>query len=251
MNRILLPLVVLIALSACTSPGKRPLRIAAAANVQFAVKEISAAFTETTGLPCEWVSSSSGKLFAQIQEGAPYDVFLSADLKYPQQLWEKEKTTAKPLIYARGKLVLWSLDSQLPLHLDSLSEVDFRHLALPNPRNAPYGEAALQALRYYDLAASLKEKFVYGESISQTNQFILSGAAELGFSAKSILLAPNLAGKGRWQEVPPESYQPIEQGAVVLSGKDAAHSAAGSRFLDFLSSPKAKKILEAYGYLVD
>jgi len=168
----------------CTSSEDDVLYIATAANVQFAMDDLTAMFSEETGIPCEIILGSSGKLMAQIREGAPYHVFVSADMKYPVTLFNDGLTTARPDIYANGSLVLWTLDDRLP-SIEILRSGEVSKIALANPSTAPYGRAASQALEFYGMDMEVADKLVYGESISQTNQFIISGSAQVGFTAKS------------------------------------------------------------------
>lgn len=224
--------------------------IAAAANMQFAMEELVAAFTAESGIACEVVISSSGKLTAQIQAGAPFDVFVSADRKYPESLYEAGLTMGPPAIYAFGQLVLWSISQHSPPALDQLAIQTVEHIAMANPKTAPYGQAAAQVLAANQLSETLGEKLVYGESIAQTNQFIISGAAEVGFTALAVVQSPALKDSGQWTLIPRELYQPIEQGVVVLKRNGQAEAAALA-FADFLLSTPAKEILDTFGYLTD
>ena len=242
---LLLP--VFFTLSSCESGEPPPLRIATAANAQYAMKTLSQKFGEKTGIETEVIVGSSGKLTAQIQQGAPYDVFVSADMKYPWELYNTSFTTNEPVVYAYGKLVLWTIKSDISLNMDSLSSENITHLALANPEIAPYGQAAEATLRHYHLFELLREKIVSGESIAQTNQFVLTGAAQLGFTAKSVVLAPKLQKKGRWIEVDPQSYPPIEQGAVILANAQGDENKAQA-FLEYLVSDEGRRILEGFGY---
>lgn len=232
----------------CHSSISEKLTIATAANMQFAMAELVEAFSEEKNMDCETVVSSSGKLTAQIRSGAPFDVFVSANRKYPDLLFEKGLTTASPKIYAYGKLVLWSAKGEAPSDISDLKKEDIRHIALANPKTAPYGEAAEEVLRRHGLFEELKNRLVYGESIAQVNQFVNSGAAQVGFTAKSVVLSPNLRGKGTWAAIDSEVHSPIEQGAVVL--KKSAHLPEAESFVEFLFSKKGKAILEKYGYEV-
>lgn len=244
-SNLLLILLLFLALS-CNSNEKEKLRIAAASNMQFAIKEVAKAFQKEYDLSCETIISSSGKLTAQIKEGAPYDLFISADMKYPNLLVKEGFCVDDTRVYAYGQLVLWSPSSPTLLNLDSLSSSSIKHIALANPKTAPYGRAAKEALDYFGLSQSIEDKLVFGESISQTNQFILSGAAETGFTAKSVVLSPNLNTEGQWLEIDPSAYQAIEQGIVVL--KDSRQLKNALLFRDFLQGSKGKKILEDFGY---
>lgn len=245
-------LLILWSLLLLVGCGKQPtekLHIATAANMQFAMEALTQAFTENTGVACETVLSSSGKLTAQIREGAPFEVFVSADLKYPQALVDAQMTEGPVSVYAYGQLVLWTQVPNLEPSMTVLTQPEVRHIAMANPKTAPYGIAAEQVLAYYQLTDSIKPKLVFGESIAQTNQFIISQAAEIGFTARSVVEAPVLNDKGRWLALPEESYEPIAQGVVVLrnSGKSLTQA---QQFADFLLTEQAQTILLKFGYLV-
>lgn len=231
---------------ACRPTNTEKLTIATAANMQFAIQTLIRTFTEESGIECETVISSSGKLTAQIEEGAPFDLFISADMRYPSRLYDEGFTTAPPEVYAYGQLVLWSMVDSLYPSIPLLSEKHIGHIALANPRTAPYGEAATEVLRHYNLLDKLTEKLVYGESISQTNQFIISKAAELGFTAKSVVLSPRMKGRGAWVDLDQSIYSPIAQGVVLMKASD--QTAVARKFYDFLFSAKSRQILEEYGY---
>ena len=237
-------------LQSCTPNTHSPLTIATAANMQFAMDSLTHAFETETGIPVETVISSSGKLTAQIREGAPFDLFISADLKYPQALFGEGLTLEKPKVYARGKLVLWDLRSNEKPEIERLVHSEIKHIAMANPQTAPYGSAAIEVLNYYHLYDSVQSKLVFGESIAQTNQFVVSGAAELGFTAKAVVLSPELKGKSYWTEIPAETYSPIEQGVVILKNR-AQNITSARQFYDFLFSPKGKEILNTFGYETD
>ena len=252
MNKITrVVLLFLLISTSCHKDGdNNKLTIATAANMQFVMKELARSFFETSGIECETIVASSGKLTAMIQEGAPFDVFVSADMKYPKQLHEGGLTTELPKIYAYGHLVLWSTKNATLPGVEELAGADIKHVALANPRTAPYGLAAVEVLQHFGLYEAIETKLVFGESISQTNQFILSGAAELGFTAKSVVLSPALKGKGVWIELEAQAYKPIAQGVVLLNNRDKYMTDA-KRFHDFLFSRKARNILTQYGYSVD
>ncbi|RYF68358.1 MAG: molybdate ABC transporter substrate-binding protein, partial [Cytophagaceae bacterium] len=190
-------LFLLLLWSSCLQA--QSLRVAVAANAQFVMESLGAAFQKQSGIKVESIVNSSGKLTTQIQQGAPYDLFLSADMEYPRTLYNQKLTTAAPVIYAYGSLVLWTLGT-LPLSADLkvLRNPAVRHIAIANPETAPYGEAALSLLKYRKLLAPVQSRIVYGESISQVNQYVLSGAAEVGITAKSVVLDPSLKQRGHW-----------------------------------------------------
>ncbi|MBP2834128.1 molybdate ABC transporter substrate-binding protein [Aquimarina sp. U1-2] len=231
----------------CTQQDTADVVIATAANTQYTVKEIASAFTKQTGIHCTIVVSSSGKLTTQIQEGAPYDVFISADTHYPAVLYDKNLTVDSPKIYGYGTLVLWSATADKPIHFKRLTSDTINHIAIANPKIAPYGDAAVNALRKSGIYSQVVKKLVYGESIAQTNQFIISGAAQIGFTAKSVVLSPQMQDKGYWIAVDSTLYTPIAQASVLLK-KDKLNKNALA-FYSFLFSTTSQKILENYGYL--
>ncbi|SHG25980.1 molybdate ABC transporter substrate-binding protein [Flagellimonas flava] len=242
--------LLLLAVLACRPSTEVKLTIAVAANMQYAISEIVEAFTNKTEIQCNLIIGSSGKLTAQIKEGAPYDVFLSANMKYPMELFDDGLTTAPPKVYANGGLVLWTQSDQIVPSLTSLTNKDVKHIALANPEIAPYGRASIQVLRNLDLHDTLVEKLVYAESISQTNQFISTGVAQIGFTAKSVVLSPDLKGKGKWKTLDPKYYDPVQQG-IVLTRRNENRDNSPQRFFDFIFSEEARKILEKYGYSMD
>lgn len=223
--------------------------IAAAANVQFAAQEMEMMFEQMTGNEVELVVSSSGKLTAQILQGAPYDIFISADMKYPDSLYANGFATTPPRVYALGTLVLWSCrDIEISQDLQFLQKDEVQKIAIANPTTAPYGIQAVRLLQYYNLYESVASKLVYGESIAQTNQYIAAGAAEVGFTAKSIVLAPAMQNKGRWVEMDDRAYDAIRQGIVITKYGDREHPETSAAFLAFLLGNEGRTILEKYGY---
>ena len=248
-SRIILTLL-LLAMTSCKSGKEDNLMIATAANMQFVMQELTKSFTQDTGVKCEIIISSSGKLTAQIKEGAPYDIFVSANMKYPNKLYELGLTVNEPRIYAFGKLVIWTMNTQLDPDFKSFDKKYIKHIAMANPKTAPYGKAALEVLKNKGIYNKLENKFVFGESIAQTNQFIISYAAEIGFTAKSIVLSKNIKGKGVWKEVDSSLYTPIAQGIVLIKNRKI-NLAKSKQFQDFLISEKGKEILNKFGYTVN
>ncbi len=251
-HKILRGLVFFLLLcSSCNEPKDREtITIAAAANMQFVLEELTQKFTEDTGIPCHLVIGSSGKLTAQIVEGAPYDIFVSANMKYPKEIAANGLALTVPEVYAYGRMVLWTLDSSIRPDIEQLEDDAVTHIAIANPRTAPYGRAATEILEQYNLYDSLKPKLVYGESISQTNQFISSGAAEIGFTAMSVVLSSEMKGKGQWTQIDTKLYSPIAQGIVVLKGPKTNKEHAKA-FHTFIFSKEAQKILSNFGYSID
>ena len=241
-------LLLLLLLSPITLLAQtQPLRVAVAANAQFVMEQLKTAFQKKTGIEVESIVNSSGKLTTQIQQGAPYDVFLSADMDYPQMLHKAGLTFAAPIVYAYGSLVLWTAgDLPVSADLKILSDPAVRHVAIANPATAPYGEAAVAFLKYKKILAQVQPKVVYGESIAQVNQYILTGAAEIGFTAKSVVLDPSLSKRGHWVDLPTKGYSPIAQGVVVLKRTTLSNEA--QQFVQFLRSREARHILQQFGY---
>lgn len=244
--KLFLILLLGLVLASC-SPKKNTLTIATAANMQFAMNALVEAYEAETGTQCEIILGSSGKLTAQIQQGAPYDLFFSADTKYPEALKASGNTVGEPIIYAQGRLVLWSMKENLLISIDQLSSNEVSHIALANPKTAPYGLAAEQVLKELNLYNAVEPKLVFGESISQVNQFIISQAAEIGFTAKSVVVGPNISDKGNWITIADSLHSPINQAMVILKNDRGLEKEAES-FTAFVRSEKGLSILRQFGY---
>lgn len=244
MRSLLLSLMLLVALPAADAE----VRVAVASNFITPMQKIAAAFERATGHKVLLASGATGKFYAQIRNGAPFDVLLAADAATPARLVEEgHADAASRFTYAMGKLVLWS---PRPSYVDERGEVlaqgHFRHLAVASPKTAPYGAAAFDVLQRLGLADRLRPKLVTGENIAQTYQFVASGNAELGFVALSQVMADGkLTGGSAWI-VPPDLYREIRQDAVVLAG--TRDPAAARALLDYLRGDAATPILRAYGY---
>src|SRR3989339_1162263 len=242
--------VIALALSANLAHAQ-PLTVAVAANVKFVFDELKAEFKKSTGIEVNGVFASSGKINAQIKSGAPYDVFMSADMAFPEALYKEGFALTAPRVYARGVLVLWTLQPlDMTEGLRVLLNPAVKKVAMANPKLAPYGAEAMRALDYFKLRASVEPKLIYGESIAQVNQYIDTKSVEIGFTAKSVVLAPQMQGRGKWIEVPRESYQPIEQGVVLLKHGADTNAASAKQFLEFMASAKARSILDKFGYIL-
>lgn len=226
-------------------------RVAVAANAQFVMEELEAVFEKQTGFQLETIINSSGKITTQIQQGAPFDVFLSADMHYPEVLYKEGFTTESPKIYAYGSLVVWGLGtSKVSKNLSFLTDPSIKKIAIANPKLAPYGVAAQEVLKYYRLFDKTQSKWVMGESISQVNQYILSQAVEVGFTAKSVVLDPSQKGKGSWVEVDSKTYNPIAQGVVLLKRKSTEPGIQARQFYNFLFSKRAQATFRKFGYRI-
>jgi molybdate transport system substrate-binding protein len=243
----------LIALLSLVRPASaQTLRVAAASDLQAALPAIAAAFERQSGHAVTLTFGSSGNFLTQIQNGAPFDVFLSADIDYPRRL-ERSGLAEKGSVYmyATGRLVLWTRnDTTLDLTrgLAVLTDPRVRRIAIANPDHAPYGRAAVAALQHARLYDQVAAKFVRGENISQAAQFVQSGNAEVGLLALSLAVAPSLKSAGTYVDVPDADYPPIEQGATVVASstqKDVAR-----QFIEFLKHPDTVRTLQSYGFAV-
>lgn len=240
--------VLLLAVSCKNSGEQEKLTIATAANMQYAMEKITVAFSEQSGIETELVVGSSGMLTAQIASGAPFDIFISADLQYPEYLYEEGLGYQKPDVYAYGQLVLWTCKKGIVPSLSLLKEESVSHIAMANPELAPYGTAAKEVLIEGELYDQVSDKLVYGESITQTNQFIRTGAAEIGFTSLSVVMSEQIEGTGQWVLMPDSAYKPIAQGILILDNhKHRLDNAL--KFHKFLLSEKGQQILEKNGYL--
>ncbi len=240
---------LLLALGLPTIAEADEVQVAVAANFLAPLQEIAKSFEKETGHQTLITSGATGQLFTQIQHGAPFEVMISADAKTPKKLVKNELALAdSQFTYARGKLVLWSVD---PALVDAggavLKTGKFKHLAIANPKTAPYGTAAMEALDKLGLSASLKSKLVEGEKISQAKQFVDTGNAEVGFVALSQIYKNGKITKGSAWVVPLDLYAPIYQDAVLL--KKGEDNPAATALLNYLKSDKAKAIMTTYGYI--
>ena len=234
-------------LLSCKKEHNDKLRIAVAANLQFAIKELADDFSQRSGVECEIIISSSGKLTAQIIEGAPFDLLLSADMKYPQELYNRKFTLSQPDIYAYGNLILWTLHKDVVPELETLLSEKISHIAIGNPKTAPYGVSALEVIKKIGIEERIHNKLVYGESIAQTNQFIISKSVDLGFTSKSVVMSSQMKDRGQWSEIDKNLYSPMAQGMVILKSRKAFESKA-IQFRDYVLSSEGKEILHKFGY---
>ena len=223
-------------------------QIAVAANFAGPAEKIAAQFALETGHKAIISVGSTGKFYSQITNGAPFDVLLAADQATPERLEaEGLGVPGQRFTYARGKLVLFSAR---PGYVDAagavLRKADFQHIALANPKNAPYGAAGVEVLTALSLLETLRPKIVQGDSIGQTFEFVATGNADLGFVALSQVAAPGKAAAGSWWMVPQDLYRPLLQDAILL--KSGATRPAARAFMDFLRSEKVRSLIRSYGY---
>jgi molybdate transport system substrate-binding protein len=243
-------LVLFSALLGFRVAAAQEIRVAAAADLKFALDELSAQYEKQTGAKISVSYGSSGNFFAQIQNGAPFDIFMSADIDYPRKLEAAGLAEADTLYeYAVGRIVIWMPAGAGPdlvkLGWKALLQPSVDKVAIGNPEHAPYGRAAIAALRSAGIYEQVQPKFVYGENIAQAAQFVASGNAQAGILALSLALSPPMRRGKRW-EIPENMYPPIEQGAIIL--KNAKEKQGARAFLAFLKSPAARKILDSYGF---
>ena len=226
------------------------IQVAVAANVSYAMDDLKKRFeAEHPNTKVQVTVGSSGKLTAQIMHGAPYEVFLSANMKYPEALYEKGLAATKPKVYAQGLLALMSMKSRdFTEGLKIITSEKIRKIAMANPKTAPYGIATQEVLDKSGLYAEVKPKLVFGESVGQTLSYAMR-ATDVGFVAMSSLYSPKLRqlkqGK-EWIAIEPSLYSPIKQGIVLL--KKGEKSSGAKAFYDFMLGEKARAILKAYGY---
>ncbi|HHE05705.1 MAG TPA: molybdate ABC transporter substrate-binding protein [Epsilonproteobacteria bacterium] len=242
--------IVLWVLSGYVIAGS--INIAVAANVSFAMNELKKAFHILYPDTVANVTlGSSGKLTAQIKNCAPYELFMAANMMYPKALYKEGLAVNEPVIYAQGGIAFFSGKKQdFTQDMKFLDSESIKKIALANPKTAPYGKAAIEAMQSAELLPGIEEKFVYAETVSQTVTYAIT-AADVGFIAKSSLYSPTMSEykKGEhWADVDTDLYTPINQGIVIL--KEGKGNKEVKAFYDFMQSPQAKKILQAYGYLL-
>jgi molybdate transport system substrate-binding protein len=228
---------------------KKEVLVAAAADLKFAMDSLIAEFSkEYPGIPIKVTYGSSGNFFEQISNGAPFDLFFSADIDFPRKLAAQNKTISPVTSYGKGEIVLWSkkLDPAKD-KMNTLLSNSIIKIAIANPVHAPYGKRAEESLIHYKIYDKIKNKLVIGENISQTALFVTSGAADIGIVALSLALSPAMkqAG-GKYWLIPAETHQPLEQGYVIL--QHAQGNAGAVSFSGFIRSPKAIAIMKYFGY---
>jgi molybdate transport system substrate-binding protein len=233
-----------------TVASAETLSVAAASDLQFALKDVAARFQKETGNRVQITFGSSGNFFAQIQNGAPFDLFFSADVDYPRKLEAAGSTEPETLYeYATGKIVLWTrADSGVDLKdgLRVLLDPRVHKIAIANAEHAPYGRAAVAALQHENLYEQVKEKLVLGENISQAAQFADSGNADVGVIALSLALAPAMKERGRYVEVPADFYPQLRQACVVL--KNSPRKSLAQAFVSFLRRAEIVELMHSYGF---
>jgi molybdate transport system substrate-binding protein len=230
--------------------------VAAAADLNFAIKDIIAEFEQKTGHHVKLSLGSSGNFYSQISNGAPFELYFSADIGFPRKLEEAHLTVPNTLFpYAVGRIVVWvPKDSPIDvqqLGITSLLDPSIKKIAIANPKHAPYGRAAVAALKHFDLYDKVEEKFVLGENISQTAQFVQSGNADIGIIALALAVAPSLKEAGRYWEIPLTAYPRMEQGGVILeTARKNGNLEVVKQFADWMTAPTGREVLKRYGFFM-
>ncbi|HMU55710.1 MAG TPA: molybdate ABC transporter substrate-binding protein [Nitrospira sp.] len=226
--------------------------IAAASDLNFAFKELVTEFEKTSGHHVKLSLGSSGNFYSQIQNGAPFDLYFSADIGYPRKLEEAGLTVPGSLYrYAVGRIVLWAgHESRLDMAkgMGVLREQGIKKIAIANPKHAPYGRAAVSAMEHFSIYQQVRDRLVLGENISQAAQFVESGACDVGIIALSLALAPTMKAKGTYWEVPADAHPALEQGAVIL--KSSQRREAAQEFLEFMKGQTGQEIMKRYGFTI-
>jgi molybdate transport system substrate-binding protein len=242
--------IALLFLMTAVAASAQTITVAAAADLKFALTELAGRFEHSTGNKVEVTTGASGNLYSQIANGAPFDLFFSADEEYPKRLVESGKAeTASLHIYAVGHLVLW-VPGNSPFdpgktQIGILTEPAVKRIAIANPQHAPYGRAAMAVLEHYGLKSKVEDKLVQGESVSQAAQFVQSGNAQAGLIALSLAKSPAMETAGKYWEVPLDAYPEIRQAVVLMSS--SRQKTAAQAFLDFVLSAEGAAVLKKFG----
>ncbi|MEA2019649.1 MAG: molybdate ABC transporter substrate-binding protein [Campylobacterota bacterium] len=244
--------VILTTLFILSSLNSSTINVAVAANVSYAIDDLKKEFNKIyPNTKVRITLGGSGKLTAQIKHKAPYHIFMSANMKYPNALYKENIAITKPLVYAQGSLAILSVKKKIFSYgINIVNNSDIKKIAIANPKTAPYGEATVEAMKNAKVYNNIKNKFVYGESISQTVSYAVI-AADIGFIAKSSLYSPTMLQYKKdinWVDVNPKLYTPINQGIVIL--KNGENNSEVKAFYNFIQSKNAKDILKKFGYLV-
>lgn len=228
--------------------------VAAASDLNFAIKDIIGDFEQKTGHHVKLSLGSSGNFYSQISNGAPFELFLSADIEFPRKLEVANLTVPDTVFpYAVGRIVVWvpkhSPINVQELGMNALLDSSIKKIAIANPKHAPYGRAAVAALKHFALYDKVEEKFVLGENISQTAQFVQSGNADIGIIALALAVAPSLKEAGGYWEIPLTAYPQMEQGGVILeTARKNGNFEAAKQFADWMTGPTGREVLKRYGF---
>ena len=240
-------LFLLLLLAGLIRTNAQSITIAAAADLRFALDDITKLYKENHhDVKIDLIYGSSGNLFQQISNQAPYDLFFSADVSFAAKLDSLKLTSRKPTIYAVGHLVLWSNTKDVSKGLNLLKSRDVKKISIANPEVAPYGKRAVESLKFYNLYDQIKDKIVKGDNVSQAAQFVLTGNAEVGIIALSIALSPEMSAKGKYFLIDEKSYSKLEQAYVILKKSEKKKELLD--FVKFLDTKKVKDIFNKFGF---
>lgn len=246
--KLLRPLLLTCSLLFVATAHAEKVTVAAAADLKFAMDEIVATFKTTNPADeVEVIYGSSGKFHTQIQQGAPYDLYFSADIGFPRELAKTDLAASEVESYAFGRIVLWSASMDASnMTLASLADPKIARIAIANPKHAPYGKRAEEALRASGLWDKVEPKLVYGENIAHAAQFVQTGNAQVGIIALALAVNPELSSKGGYWLIPDNLHEPLEQGFIIT--KRAEGSALAHRFADYMGSQPARAVMTKYGF---
>lgn len=224
--------------------------VAAAADLKFAMDEIVTTFKKANaGDEIDVIYGSSGKFHTQIQQGAPYDLYFSADIGFPRELAKNGFAASEVKPYAFGRIVLWSASQDATqMTLASLTDPNITRIAIANPKHAPYGKRAEEALRASGMWDKVEPKLVYGENISHTAQFVQTKNAQVGIIALALAINPELASKGGYWLIPDNLHEPLEQGFIIT--KEGANNALAKRFADYMGGKPTRAVMTKYGFVL-
>jgi molybdate transport system substrate-binding protein len=237
--------------AAADNPPVKEITVAAAADLSVAMKQLAEGYERESGVKVKLSFGASGALAQQIKNGAPFDIFFSADMDYPKQLIsEGEADNGSLYRYAVGKLVLWApADSRLDVvhgGMTVLTDRSIKKISIANPEHAPYGRAAVAAMKHIGIYDQVSSRLVMGENVSQAAQFVESGNAQVGFVALAHAVAPALKSRGKYWQIPDEAYPALDQGAVIIAR--SRHKQEAAAFLDYVKGSAAVAVLRRYGF---
>ena len=241
-------IVILLMNTGCKNETSGTLRIAIASNLAEPITTLMERFEAESNIKTDIIIGSSGKHTAQIMHGAPYDIFISADTKYLDSLFKAGHLLETPKKFLEGSLILWSSKKSVMKGIEVLTNVEFEKMAIPNPTTAPYGIAAHEALENLGLWSKVQGKLVYGESVTQTNQFILTEAVQAGITSQSLIHSKQLDLSGKWIPLNTELHNPIQHGISILASTNKL--ADCQRLIQFLFSEASRSLLTEYGYKI-
>lgn len=248
--KLIKPLLFVCSLLLSLSAHAEKITVAAAADLKFAMDEIVITFKKAnSGDEIDVIYGSSGKFHTQIQQGAPYDLYFSADISFPRELAKNGFSVSEVKPYAFGRIVLWSasLDAT-KMTLSSLTDPKITRIAIANPKHAPYGKRAEEALRASNLWDQVEPKLVYGENISHTAQLVQTKNAQVGIIALALAINSELASKGGYWLIPDNMHEPLEQGFIIT--KEGANNALAKRFADYMGGKPARAVMTKYGFVL-